>query len=143
MIDGGVSSQTSLGFLRQIPLFSELSAEQLMAISEIAQEAVYADGEVIFEQGTLGQHLYVLVSGEATVRTGGLELATLRAGECFGELALLDNSTRSATVEAGKDVACIKLARMDFQDLLDVSPDLSRSVMRVISQRVRDCLQDA
>ena len=129
-----------LVLLGKIPLFAGLSTEQLLAVSEIAEDVEFASGQEVFKKGTVGQHLFVLVRGEVKVLSGDLQLATLGAGECFGELALLDNSTRTATIRAKGSITCLKLARTDFEDLLDVSPDLARTVMHVLSQRLRDCL---
>ena len=130
-----------LVLLGKIPIFAGLSTEQLLAVSEIAEDVDFASGEEVFKKGTVGQHLFVLVEGEVKVLSGDLQLATLGAGECFGELALLDHSTRTATIRAAGPIVCLKLARTDFEDLLDVSPDLSRTVMNVLSQRLRDCLK--
>jgi CRP-like cAMP-binding protein len=130
-----------LVLLGKIPLFAGISTEQLLAVSEIAEDVEFSSGEEVFRKGSMGQHLYVLVKGEVKVLSGDLHLATLKAGECFGELALLDHSTRTATIRALGPITCLKLARTDFEDLLDVSPDLSRAVMHVLSQRLRDCLR--
>ena len=129
-----------LVILGKIPLFEEISTEQLLAVAETAEDVSFRSGEEIFRKGEIGQHLFVLVTGEVKVLSGDLHLATLGPGECFGELALLDNSTRTATIRAQGPVTCLKLARTDFEDLLDVSPDLARTVMSVLSLRLRECL---
>ena len=129
-----------LVILGKIPLFEGLSTEQLLAVSETAEDISFRSGEEVFRKGEVGQHLFVLVTGEVKVLSGDLHLATLGPGECFGELALLDNSTRTATIRAQGPITCLKLARTDFEDLLDVSPDLARTVMSVLSLRLRECL---
>ena len=130
-----------LVLLGKIPLIEGLPTEQLLAVSEIADEDRFEADETIFEKGSRGHHLYLLVKGRVRVLSGDVELAVLDEGECFGELALLDHSTRSASVKAIDPVICLKIARSDFEDLLDVSPDLARTVMSVISHRLRDCLK--
>jgi CRP-like cAMP-binding protein len=80
----------------------------------------------------------VIVTGEVEVWTEQVHVATLGSGECFGELAILADATRSATVRAKTDLYCLKLARDDFEDLLDVSPGLSMAIMRVLTARLRE-----
>src|SRR5262249_29452703 len=81
--------------LRTVELFSELATEELRAIASLAERASYASGTVIVREGEPGDSFYVLLHGEASVSRGDKRIATLRDGECFGELALLDRGVRN------------------------------------------------
>jgi len=124
--------------LRGVPLFKGLSADELLPVAEIATEAAYEPGDTIFEQGAQGEHLYVISSGSVEILHGGERIAKLGAGECFGEMALLDRTTRSATVRALEDTKLVATAREDFNDLLELYPALARTIANVLVARLRE-----
>lgn len=123
--------------LKAVPLFSDLSGEQLLPLTDIVQEVNVDQGEMIFAEGEPGDHLYVIVEGEVDVLNEGVKRAHLKVKECFGEMALLDQSPRSASIRATTNLKLLAIARDDFQDLLDLHPALARGVIRVLTQRVR------
>ena len=132
--------------LKNVPLLAGIPTDQLVIVADIAEERRFDGGETVFEQGTPGEHLYLIVRGRAAVVMGSeageeVELARLGEGEVFGELALLDDAPRSATIRALEPLECLVLSREDFRDLLDVSPALARSVIRVLTHRIRATLQ--
>lgn len=126
--------------LRDIPLFSGLSADELLPVGEIASEATLASGEVVFEEGDPGERFYVITSGRVDVLRQGRTLATLGPGDCFGEMALLDGTTRSATVRALDDCTVLVMTRSDFLDLLELYPGIARAIAAVLIARLRDRL---
>ena len=123
--------------LKAVPLFSDLSGEQLLPLTDIVQQVHVEQGELVFAEGEPGDHLYVIVEGEVDVLNGGERRASLRVKECFGEMALLDASPRSASCRAHTNLELLAIARDDFQDLLDLHPALARGVIRVLTQRLR------
>jgi ATP/ADP translocase len=123
--------------LKGVPLLSDLSGEQLLPLADVVQTVHVEAGDLVFEEGEPGNHLYVILDGEVEVIHGGERVAQLGVKECFGEMALLDQSARSASVRALKPVELLALARDDFQDLLDLNPALARGVIRVLVQRLR------
>jgi HEAT repeat protein len=123
--------------LKGVSLFSDLSGEQLLPLTEIVQHAHVEAGDLVFAEGQPAHHLYVLLEGEVEVLHGGEVVATLGSKECFGEMALLDQSLRSASIRVRKDADLLAIARDDFQDLLDLHPTLARGVIRVLTKRLR------
>lgn len=123
--------------LKGVPLLSDLSGEQLLPITDIVQHVHVDVGDLVFAEGQPGNHLYVIVEGQVEVLRGGDRVAVLGVKECFGEMALLDQSARSASVRAIKETELLVIARDDFQDLLDLHPALARGVIRVLTQRLR------
>jgi NADH dehydrogenase len=95
----------------------------------------YAAGEVIFEQGDVGDNMFVVRSGEVEVLRGGQRIAVLREGEYFGEMALASDEPRSATVRAVKPSNLLAISKADFKKLLGTFPELSGEIGRVIQSR--------
>lgn len=129
-----------LEMLRGVDLFSVLSEEEIGEVAERLQYAPFARGDVITKQGNIAHWLYIVAFGEVEVRyepaSGEAQtLATLRAGQFFGEMALLTGDARSATVVAKSDVECYRLDRAAFQGLLLSRPQIAEGMSHVISSR--------
>jgi ATP/ADP translocase/HEAT repeat protein len=124
--------------LKSVPLFAGLSGEQLLPVADIVQRVDYEKGQVVFEQGQPGSHVYLVLEGSVEVLHDGERVAVLGAKECFGEMALLDSGARSASIRTLEDTSLWAIAREDFQDLLDLHPALAKGVIRVLTHRLRD-----
>jgi|GEM_PF-1350900 len=130
--------------LKGVPLFAGLSGEQLLPVADIAHHVEFERGDVVFEQGHPGLHVYLILSGAVEVIHDGDVVATLGEKQCFGEMALLDQAERSASIRVLKDVELLAISRDDFQDLLDLHPALAKGIIRTLTQRLRvanDALQ--
>jgi hypothetical protein len=128
-------------FLKSAPLFAALEGEELAALAEIALEHEYPSGETIFEEGQPPHHLYVIVEGKVEVfrRVGEAErpLAHLGERECFGEMAILDDLPRSASVRAVEPTLVLKIDRDSFRDLIQERPQIAFAIFRILSGRLR------
>lgn len=122
--------------LGRLPLFSELSPEELVGVTHIAARRTALAGETLFLEGDEADGLYLVASGELVVERGGRELARLRRGEIVGELSVLDGEPRSATVVAEARSELFFVGREDFLDLCDQSPALVQSLLRSMARRV-------
>ena len=127
-----------LEMLRGVDLFAVLSEDEMDEIAERLQYAPFARGDVITKQGNIAHWLYIVAFGEAEVRYepphGAPQIVgTLRAGQFFGEMALLTGEARNATVVAKTDVECYRLDRASFQGLLLSRPEIAEGMSRVIS----------
>ena len=132
-----------LEMLRGVDLFTVLSEDEMTQIAEQLQYAPFARGDIITKQGSVAHWLYLIMFGEAEVRfepehSAPQLISTLRAGQFFGEMALLTGDTRSATVIAKTDVECYRLEGKAFQGLLLKRPEIAESMSRVISSRRPD-----
>ena len=132
-----------LEMLRGVDLFTVLSEEEMNEIAERLQYAPFARGDVITKQGNIAHWLYIIMFGEAEVRyepqhASPQLISTLRAGQFFGEMALLTGDARSATVVAKTDVECYRLDGKSFQGLLLTRPEIAEGMSRVISSRRPD-----
>jgi CRP-like cAMP-binding protein len=132
--------------LRNLSLFVNLTPPELRIVDGLLHERDYLAGEVIFDEGEEGQAIYIVASGEVLIcRQGQGEIgavAHLSAGTFFGELALLDNSPRSAQARAAAASELIVFFRDDFVGLLDtharIASKISRELARHLGARMRD-----
>jgi CRP/FNR family cyclic AMP-dependent transcriptional regulator len=130
-----------LFLLRGVELFNQVPADQLLPLAELAGRGSYAAGSVIFNADDPGDQLYVVVSGEVIIERDGQTVATLGRGQAFGEMAILDDAPRSATVRVDQTTECLLVSHDDFGELLDIAPGLARGVMRVLTMRLRNTLE--
>ena len=129
-----------LEMLRQVDLFTVLAEDEMNELAERLQYAPFARGDVITKQGNIAHWLYVIMFGEVEVRyeppnAAPQTVSTLRAGQFFGEMALLTGDARSATVVAKTDVECYRLDGKSFQGLLLGRPEIAEGIARVIASR--------
>ncbi len=127
-----------IDLLKQIPLFANLSSKQLTEIARHTDEISRQAGTVLARQGDLGNEMFVIVSGSATITRDGQKLTSRRAGDFVGEMALLDGQPRSATVTLDEDSVLLVMHRSDFSQLLDDVPGLARKILQGLSQRLRE-----
>lgn len=151
---GGVETLSTLSllervlFLTKVRLFADLPPEDLKHVAEVASEHTYPDGEVIAEQGEAGEEMHVVVSGEIRVMVGRdgespVEVARRARGEYVGEMAILGQESRMASLVCSGSVRTLSLDRPSFQRILRERPDVSLAVMRVLSERLREAYGDA
>ena len=127
---------SNLDLIRRVPLFSLLTGEQAQAVAEGVVKRRYRRGEVIVEQGTKSNALFILLTGRARVVTAdsrGREviLAVLQPGDYLGEMSLIDNEPHSATVRAEVQCDALVLGRPEFTRCLPENSSLSYAIMRV------------
>jgi CRP-like cAMP-binding protein len=133
--------------LARVPFFDGLSREALSLIAQVTAEETHATGTRIFQYGDPGDKLFVIVEGKVRIsrEVSGLgeeALAVLGAGEVFGEMALLDESSRSADARAHERCRLLVIPKDDFDDLLFLHKDLAFEVLwscvRTLSARLRE-----
>jgi signal-transduction protein with cAMP-binding, CBS, and nucleotidyltransferase domain len=128
-------------FLDSAPLFAGLSGEELAALAQITLEQEYQPDEVLFEEGQHPDHLYIIVSGKVEVfhRVGERDrpVAYLGEKECVGEMAILDDEPRSASVKAVEPTLALKVDRDSFRELILERPQISFAIFKILSGRLR------
>ena len=134
-------ANTRFEVLRRIPLFKHLSYKEQTAILAIASTRTYPGAREIVLEGQPGEDLFILVSGRVAIEKNGVEIAELRAGGHFGEMGLIDNEPRSATVRASEPTRVMVVSRNDLMALMKKEPVLAVkllwSFVQVISDRLR------
>lgn len=127
--------------LARVPLFEELTPDEIARIAEATHMRTFVEGEHLFEIGEPGRSLYVLTAGTVQVlhpnRAESFQLARVGPGEFIGEMALLDDSPRSATARAICEVEALVLDKADFHGLVRAHPDVGLHLLSVMSRRMR------
>jgi HEAT repeat protein len=131
----------TVNLLRAVPLFRELSGEDLLQVARSVSHRQLAAGSVLFRKGEPGEVMYVVARGRVRVADGARELAVLGRGELLGELALLDGEARSADAVCVDDCDLLGLAQADVDEILDRRPEIGREVIRVLVRRLRSANQ--
>ncbi len=128
-------------------LFSELSRRDLKRLASATITRAYKKGDVIVKEGEDAIAFYLITKGRVSVVRGGdgksqTALASLTAGDFFGEMALLDSYPRSASVVASEDTECLVLSRWDFVAEMRSNPHIAVQMLPVLSRRLRKLQQD-
>jgi CRP-like cAMP-binding protein len=124
--------------LEQVPLFAGLSKRHLKKIAGLASTKHYVRYEDIVRRGDAGDAFYVVLDGSVAVKRPGKRSVTLGQGASFGELALLDDAPRNATVEAQEDVTAIVLGRSAFLKMLQNEPKVAVSLLRTLARMLHE-----
>lgn len=129
-------------FLRKVPLFADLVPADLERVAQLAEERGYDEGEVIAAEGELGEELHIVIEGTIRVVQGGQrtgrELARRTAGDMVGEMSLITQAPRIASLVADEAVRTIRLGRREFESMLRERPSVALAVMRVLAQRLAE-----
>ena len=131
-----------MDFLRGVPIFVDVDHEQLLLLSDKLLRRSFRRGEVIFQQDEPGDQMYIVKEGQvkiSIISSGGLEkdIALLHSGDCFGEMALLDGSNRSATATSLGDSEMMSLFRSDFRQFLGEHPEVAYEINCLLVKRLR------
>ena len=123
--------------LRAVPLFSGCNDKHLEFIATRVDEVDVNAGRVLTEEGQSGGEFFIVVSGEAEVKRAAKAVDTIRAGDFFGEIALLDNGPRTATVTATSPMRLLVLSPRQFQDVLHSEPEIAITLLHTVTKRLR------
>jgi CRP-like cAMP-binding protein len=135
------SRNAKVELLRSVSLFSACSNRELTRIASLADEIEVPEGRVLIRQGEPGREFFVIVEGKAKVLRRGRRAKTLGPGAGIGELSLLDQGPRSATVTATSDMYLLVLDSRSFSSLIAEVPSVTGKIFRVMAERLRDAEQ--
>ena len=122
--------------LRRVPLFANLGKRDLERLGGVADELDLGATRTLIKEGTRGREFFVLVDGEAKVTRNDRRVATMRAGDFFGEIALITDVPRTTTVTAETPVRLLVLTKRDFQRVLREQPQIQRKVLEALAKRL-------
>ena len=140
--DVGIGVMERLLALKQVPLFANLTLDQIEAIHQLAQEVTFLPNEVVMREGEAGSQLYILLEGALDVYLGWetpeqRRISQIRAVDYVGEMAILDDEPRSATIVAVEPARLLSLEGESLKDLILQMPDIAFEIFRVLTRRVR------
>ena len=126
-----------LDAMRRVPLFAELTDSELDEVAHLFKQRHFKAGEIVAQEGSGGAAFYLIDAGEATVTVGGLPRAGLGPGDYFGEIALIDEGARSATITAASDLECYGLTYWDFRPLVMENAAICWKLLQFMVGRLR------
>lgn len=128
----------SLTTLHHVPMFSACSKKDLARIVKVANEATFNAGHLLVEQGQPGSEAYIILKGMATVKRGDKKIANVGAGSIIGELSLLDNGPRTASVLCDTEVDVLIIGKHNFHNIMRDLPSLREKLLVSLALRVRE-----
>jgi CRP-like cAMP-binding protein len=131
-----VSQDTKVEALKRLPLFEGLSKKELTELARRTEDLDFGPGKVLCEQGDVGTNFFVILEGEVEVTQDGTSRGTRSAGDFFGEIALVEDVPRTATVTAKTQLRFFVLSSKNFQSVLDQHPAVERKVLRTLVKRL-------
>jgi pyruvate,water dikinase len=123
--------------IERVPFFANMSPHDVEGIAALFKERRFTAGETICKEGAGGAAFFVIESGEATVSIGGRICATLTRGDYFGEIALIDEGARSATITASSDLVCYGLTYWEFRPLVQQNATIAWNLLQTLAKRLR------
>lgn len=123
--------------LKNVWLFSACTNKELSRIAALADEAEISKGAVLTKEGAAGHEFFAVAEGKATAKLRGKKLASYGPGDFFGEMTLLDQGPRSATITADTDMLLYVLDSRSFSTLIDRHPAVARKILRGLAGRLR------
>ena len=136
------SQDTKVKALGRAPLFDGLSRKELTQLARVSEDLEVEPGTVLCKEGETGQQFFVIVDGKVKVTRKGRRIAVRGDGDFVGEIALLEDIPRTATVTAETPLRLFVLTRKDFRHLLDTSPRVEGKVMRALARRLAEASRD-
>jgi CRP/FNR family cyclic AMP-dependent transcriptional regulator len=137
----GLRKNQKAELIASVPLFADCSKKELAAIAAIADEADLREGTVLVTEGDRGREAFVLIEGSARVTRRGRKVADLGPGDVVGEMALVSDVPRNATVAAGSDVRVLVVTDRAFRQLMRDVPSLATSVLQTVARRAAENLK--
>jgi CRP-like cAMP-binding protein len=133
----------SVELLQRVPLFAALPPRELERLSGSFKEQIFAPGEPVVSEGERVARFFVIESGEAVVKVHGDEHGRLGPGDYFGDIAMIDQGDRTASIEAESDLKCYSLTFWDFRPLVESDARIAWPLLQAMAKRLRAAEADA
>ena len=127
-------AEGAVDLLQRVPLFSDLDRKELERIAASMKERTFSSGETVTAEGSSGVGFFLIESGNAKVTIGGEDRRRLGPGDYFGEVALLNESARTATITAESDLKCYGLTSWEFRPLVETQPSIAWKLLQAMSK---------
>jgi CRP-like cAMP-binding protein len=128
--------------LREVPLFANLDEKDLDQLARQMHERRFPEGAEVTTEGATGAGFFVITEGNADVSIGGEHRATLGPGDHFGEVALIDDGVRSASITAATDLLCYGLTPWEFRPFVEDHPQVAWALLETFARRARQASAD-
>jgi CRP-like cAMP-binding protein len=136
------NQDTKVGALQRAPLFEGLSKKELAQLARVTEDLEVPAGKVLCKEGDIGHEFFVIVDGKVEITRKGKRVATRGGDDFVGEIALLEQTRRTATVTAKTPLRLFVLTSSSFKQLIDENPSVERKVLRTLARRVIELSRD-
>ena len=123
--------------LQRVPLFADLDRRELQSLASSFKERTFSAGETVASEGSGGVGFFIIDQGTARVSRRGEDISTLGPGDYFGEIALLDEGARTATVTAETELRCYGLTSWEFRPLVETNAGIAWKLLQALAKRLR------
>jgi CRP/FNR family transcriptional regulator, cyclic AMP receptor protein len=123
--------------LRKVPLFADLDNNELEQIASSMRERRFEAGDTVTQEGAGGVGFFVVEEGQADVSVGGESKASIGPGDYFGEIALINESPRTATLTASTDMVCYGMTSWDFKPLVESNSAIAWKLLTAMAEKMR------
>lgn len=137
-----MASKDRMKLLSQVPIFEGLSKKELDAIAQAAKEVTHREGAVLAREGDSGVGFFLITDGTARVSVGSRARGKMGPGDFFGEISLLDQGPRTATVTAETPITTMGITAWVFKRLVEQNPSIAAKMLKVMAQRLRQSSQE-
>ena len=131
-------AQGPIDLLERVPIFQGLDHRELERIASSMKQRTFNAGDTVTAEGQGGVGFFVIESGEAKVTIGGRDRRTLGAGDYFGEVALLTDSPRTATITAETDLRCYGMTSWDFKPLVESHSSIAWKLIQTMAKKYQE-----
>jgi CRP-like cAMP-binding protein len=133
-----LAREAKIELLKRVPLFEECSRRELREISAVADEIVVPAGTALAREGKSGRELVIIVEGSADVTKRGRKINTVGSGDFVGEIAVVTDTPRTASVKTTQPTHALVLTRRDFRTLMKRVPSIQIKVLETLARRLLD-----
>ena len=123
--------------IQQVPLFADLDKKELQGLASSMKERIFNEGDTVAVEGQSGVGFFIIDEGEATISVKGEEVRTLGHGDHFGEVALIDDGARTATITAKSPLKCYGITSWEFRPMVEENADLAWKMLQTMAKLLR------
>jgi CRP-like cAMP-binding protein len=134
-------AQAPVELVKKVPLFSDLDNRELRQVAESMKERTFKSGDTVTQEGKGGVGFFVIEDGTAKVQVGGEERGELGPGDYFGEIALIADIDRTATITADSDLRCYGMTFWDFRPLVENNASIAWKLLQAMAERLKQVEQ--
>jgi CRP/FNR family cyclic AMP-dependent transcriptional regulator len=133
-----MATSNRVDLLRRVPIFADLEQRDLESIASNLREVTFKEGQEVTTEGGGAVGFFLIQDGEATVSVQGAERGKLRAGDYFGEIALIARTDRTATIVADSALRCLGMTSWDFRPLVESNGSIAWKLMRALARKIME-----
>jgi CRP/FNR family transcriptional regulator, cyclic AMP receptor protein len=131
-------AEAPVELVKRVPLFSDLDNRELRQIAQSMKERTFRAGDTVTQEGRGGVGFFVIANGTAKVSVGGEQVRTFGPGDYFGEIGLIADIDRTATITAESDLTCYGMTSWDFRPLVESNASIAWKMLQVMAQRLKE-----